>query len=481
MGLRMGDGECVSNVSGQPEQLKVGAEPSLGKFCTGNTVCINKTSSAELSEAINSMYQWYRRSQICYAYLEDFDGPSTYNPKLKVGFGNSRWWSRGWTLQELIAPNVVEFYDCNWKELGTKSSQCEEISKITGINIRVLQGEPPSACNVAERMTWAASRETTQLEDRAYSLMGIFGVNMPMLYDEGGRAFIRLQEEIMKVCEDYTLFAWLPRWENASSFTRGLLAESPSDFREPNYSDFLPSASGLIGQWAERTNRSIEHHPPSLTSGGLRIGLLLAQRYPSRHYLACLTSLRQLPPTLVCLSLRQVPHAPHLYERAFPDGFLYVQLDDETALRNKAYEFEYSTIYVARSSPMDWRPRWLGYSGNEPRGLVIVNMDNERHSISCWSKSYRLKLGPKSLASMVKLQRQSEERFSYGSKERYGRTIMSCLDRLIVSYGGYERRRFLREIRRKANDPLSGPEAIENLENWGFWPLVTLNQPLQHC
>ncbi|KAF1810856.1 HET-domain-containing protein, partial [Eremomyces bilateralis CBS 781.70] len=174
------------------------------EYCWIDTCCIDKSSSAELSEAINSMYSWYKGSRICYAYLSDISRTGTQD----ADFGKSRWWRRGWTLQELIAPAVVEFYDVNWEELGSKSSIQEAISSLTGIGVQVLLGDNPAECTVAERMSWASKRSTTRIEDRAYSLMGLFNVHLPMLYGEGHKAFARLQEEIMKTTEDYTILAW---------------------------------------------------------------------------------------------------------------------------------------------------------------------------------------------------------------------------------------------------------------------------------
>ena len=194
------------------------------RYCWIYTCCIDKTSSAELSEAINSMYQWYKDAHICYAYLEDLHG----DPKLDnyEAFSKSRWFTRGWTLQELIAPQVVEFYDAFWVNIGTRSSLQERLTHITGINERILAGGDPLESSVAVRMSWAARRETSRLEDEAYCLLGIFGVNMPLLYGEGKRAFLRLQEEILHVDEDYTLFAWTQESQNKS-----LLASSLRDFQ----------------------------------------------------------------------------------------------------------------------------------------------------------------------------------------------------------------------------------------------------------
>ncbi|KDR68887.1 hypothetical protein GALMADRAFT_39905, partial [Galerina marginata CBS 339.88] len=172
-----------------------------------DTCCIDKTSSAELSEAINSMYRWYQKARICYVFLSDV--PSDEDPSAEGSkFSLSRWFTRGWTLQELLAPLLVVFYSSDWVEIGTRSSLREEISKITRIPCEVLMSKPLSEISIAQRMSWAAMRQTTKIEDAAYSLLGIFDVNMPTLYGEGWKAFIRLQLEIIKNSEDESLFAW---------------------------------------------------------------------------------------------------------------------------------------------------------------------------------------------------------------------------------------------------------------------------------
>lgn len=197
-----------------------------------DTCCINKASSTELSEAINSMFRWYSGSQECYAYLHDVASgfPTTCNDK---GFPESngwpRWFSRGWTLQELVAPKEVRFFDKDWSQIGNKRKDAETLSKITRIPIGVLQdgmyAEPPS---VAQIMSWAADRRTMQDEDRAYSLLGLLGVNMPMVYGEGKNAFQRLQLEIIRKSNDQTIFAWGHSRESGCSSS--FLAGDPSDF-----------------------------------------------------------------------------------------------------------------------------------------------------------------------------------------------------------------------------------------------------------
>ncbi|KAL6401311.1 Vegetative incompatibility protein HET-E-1 [Ilyonectria robusta] len=172
-----------------------------------DTCCIDKTSSAELTEAINSMYAWYRESAVCYAYISDVTGSSADDTLEK-----SAWFTRGWTLQELLAPGEVVFYSTAWERLGTRDDGAltGRIALATGIDEAVLRGNAGlGERSVAQRMSWAAGRTTTRAEDSAYSLLGLFGVNMPMLYGEGGaRAFVRLQEEIMKASDDQSLFAW---------------------------------------------------------------------------------------------------------------------------------------------------------------------------------------------------------------------------------------------------------------------------------
>ncbi|KAJ4392989.1 hypothetical protein N0V93_002193 [Gnomoniopsis smithogilvyi] len=202
-----------------------------------DTCCIDKTSSAELSEAINSMYRLYQDSKICYVYLQDAPSPAYQRDAREAKLSmlrKCRWAKRGWTLQELIAPNIVHFYSEDWTYQGQRGSSyfAEALSEVTGIEVGVLTGHVTAAeVSVANRMKWASERQTTRPEDIAYCLMGLFGVNMPLLYGEGAvRAFIRLQEQILKVTDDQSIFAWqLPHKEEARDM-HGLLADSPSYF-----------------------------------------------------------------------------------------------------------------------------------------------------------------------------------------------------------------------------------------------------------
>jgi hypothetical protein len=235
-------------------------------FAWVDTCCIYKSSSAELTEAINSMYGWYQNSAVCYAYL--FDVVST-EVSLNGDFSKSSWWTRGWTLQELLVPPHVEFYNSTWYVLGTKKSLMETISAITDIDIRALEGKNLDNFSIAQKMSWASKRITTRLEDVAYSLLGIFGVNMPMLYGEGQRAFLRLQEEILKQSDDHSLFAW----SCPDTCYRGLLAKSPSYFSE---------CSNIV-----RSSAKLSRTPYSITNMGLAVEFFMAP-WAMETYIAAL-------------------------------------------------------------------------------------------------------------------------------------------------------------------------------------------------
>ncbi|KAI0971023.1 heterokaryon incompatibility protein-domain-containing protein [Xylaria arbuscula] len=155
-----------------------------------DTNCIDKTSSAELSEAINSMYAWYRSSSICYAYLSDLQDSELDS------FRQSRWFR-------------LRFYSRDWTPIGTKKDMAPLLAKITRVDAKyLLYAQDIRSASIAQRMAAVADRTTTRPEDIAYCLLGLFSVNMPLLYGEGAMAFVRLQEEIMKVSDDHSLFYW---------------------------------------------------------------------------------------------------------------------------------------------------------------------------------------------------------------------------------------------------------------------------------
>ena len=163
------------------------------QFVWIDTCCIDKSSSAELSEAINSMYRWYKLARVCFAYLRDVVHPG--DNELEIG--HSRWFQRAWTLQELLAPRYMSFYSTGWRFFGTRETLKRVISEVTGIGEEYLSHDwnrDIYRASVAKRMSWAANREATRAEDIAYSLFGIFNVNMPLLYGEG-------QEKAFRNCK----------------------------------------------------------------------------------------------------------------------------------------------------------------------------------------------------------------------------------------------------------------------------------------
>lgn len=215
-----------------------------------DTCCIDKSSSAELSESINSMFRWYQNAGVCFAYLYDLTTVAICN----AADFHAEWFTRGWCLQELLAPKAMTFFNCDWKQLGTREELSGFISQNTSIHEDALGGDLEQF-SVAQRMSWAATRSTTRAEDMAYSLLGIFNVNMPLLYGEGGeRAFVRLQDEIMKQSPDQSIFV------HSSRGAQRLLAESPADFRD---SSSVVRSKPLVGE------------PYNLTNAGLSIELLL--------------------------------------------------------------------------------------------------------------------------------------------------------------------------------------------------------------
>jgi hypothetical protein len=166
-----------------------------------DTCCINKSDSAELQRAITSMFRWYQKSSRCYVYLSDV-AIYTQDGRLRhldweSAFRNSRWFTRGWTLQELIAPTTVEFYSRDRIRLGDKHTLEHHIARITGIAKEALQGRSLSGFSIEDRLSWAEKRQTTEEEDKAYCLVGIFNVFLPVGYGEGqSNAMRRLYREI---------------------------------------------------------------------------------------------------------------------------------------------------------------------------------------------------------------------------------------------------------------------------------------------
>ncbi|KAF5363083.1 hypothetical protein D9758_012621 [Tetrapyrgos nigripes] len=269
-----------------------------------DSCCINKESSAELSEAINSMYQYYENAAVCYVYLFDVSGKlHPKNPR--SDFKRSKWFTRGWTLQELLASEVISFFDRDWTKIGTRWSLRDVISVVTTIPINVLEGRSIDEYSVAQKMSWAAHRQTTRPEDEAYCLMGIFGVSMSPIYGEGGeKAFMRLQQEIIRVSDDRSIFAWISK----QGGERGLLARSPYEFRH----------SGRVR--ASNTDAIIGNSPSSYSfnNNGLHIHLPLEtdNSYPN-VFLASLNC-QTIDDSYVSVYLRRT--TGDYYERYMPEA-----------------------------------------------------------------------------------------------------------------------------------------------------------------
>ncbi|RAK97676.1 uncharacterized protein BO80DRAFT_496056 [Aspergillus ibericus CBS 121593] len=242
---RWGDDEItfqdIPHLGDSDEKKKTQAADHF-EYAWIDTCCVNKDSSTELSEAINSM--------------------------LFLNMRDSQWFRRGWTLHELIAPSNLTFLAMDWTEIGCRKSLSSLISNITLIDESVRQGDTHlEKFSIAKRMSWASGRVTTRREDISYCLMGIFDVNMPLLYGEGEKAFIRLQEEIMKNSDDQTLFAW----ENPAislDHPSGLLAQSPMDFR--NSGNIIPFKFTKTTTPFTVTNRGIRLDLPLLRTPDAR-------------------------------------------------------------------------------------------------------------------------------------------------------------------------------------------------------------------
>ncbi|KAK7455302.1 hypothetical protein VKT23_011175 [Stygiomarasmius scandens] len=209
-----------------------------------DSCCINKESSAELSEAINSMYQYYLDSEVCYVYLSDVPQEGTSHD-LESAFRHSKWFTRGWTLQELLAPAFAVFLTQSWTELGTKWSLRHAISSITSIPPGVLEDGHVCKYSIAQRMSWAAQRKTTRPEDQAYCLMGIFDINMPPIYGEG------------------SYLVWTAAPEETEP--RGLLARSPYEFRASGGVQFNPRRTTGTDTSFSFNNNGLQIHLPLMS------------------------------------------------------------------------------------------------------------------------------------------------------------------------------------------------------------------------
>ena len=212
------------------------------------------------------MYAWYERAGICYVYLVDVSWSGDWETT-RDKFRGSAWFTRGWTLQELLAPKEVRFFDLHWRFIGHKNkssnngrSLSPDISDVTGISEADLWGFPVFQC-VAKKLSWLSRRNTTRVEDMAYCMLGLCYVNMPLLYGEGTRAFYRLQSEIIKNFDDESIFAWFCDEEGRSiSLISGLIARSPRCFAESGQFVIAPALKRK--QPYSQTNKGLAYAIP---------------------------------------------------------------------------------------------------------------------------------------------------------------------------------------------------------------------------
>lgn len=206
-----------------------------------DTICTNKHDSRELSSALNSMFNWYHNAAMCYVYIYDV----TWNEADDLNgsrqqFLQSKWFTRGWTLQELIAPKHVQFYDRDWRLIGSKQTLMDQIAEATGI-ARDHLIEDFRTASIAQKMSWLSRRTTSLIEDRAYCMLGLFGVFLDARYGRGADEFLRLQREIFISTPAGTIFdESMFAWQTDLIETSGLLAPAPSCFRDSGHVRFLP-------------------------------------------------------------------------------------------------------------------------------------------------------------------------------------------------------------------------------------------------
>ena len=300
--------QSLSHLVSQPAGRQQRGLQKVRRFCLqartrglrypwADTCCIDKRSSAELTEAINSMFNWYANAKECYIYLADVEsdrpGPvmreepdvatltnltdllrkstaaQTQNdepnlPQVPLegrkyhGFPASAWFQRGWTLQELIAPSHALFFNAHWNYLGDKLVLAARVAKITGIDVDLLLAKRKLLeYSVAQRMSGAANRVTTRPEDIAYCLLGIFDVNIPLLYGEGQNAFLRLQQAIIQSSDDESIFAWS---SIDPTYSGGLLASGPQAFSNASHVEQIQSQSGESAYSLTNKGLAIERH-----------------------------------------------------------------------------------------------------------------------------------------------------------------------------------------------------------------------------
>jgi hypothetical protein len=337
-----------------------------------DTLCIDKSSSAELSEAINSMFEWYALSVLCIAYIADYDSSdllaATHHDagdRDMSGFLESRWFTRGWTLQELIAPADLRFYDQSWRLFGSRTSFANAIETKTSIYYSILSRPPStsslenlkylkwtlSAVCIAAKMGWVAERQTTRSEDIAYCMLGLFDVNMPLLYGEGSvNAFVRLQEDIIQRSFDPTILCW-QYFEGDELVQHGrwnfVLAPSPGNFVASERVELLSNETRYLSAYGAVHPDGLAFEATLYPVDDADIGRLRAKSMPPGScYLAVLKcgmggDYTRRPSLLLWKPFQgriaKGDHNPSRYFRAHPSWFV-------VAMGAEYLEIEFGTV-----------------------------------------------------------------------------------------------------------------------------------------
>jgi hypothetical protein len=340
-----------------------------------DTCCIDKSSSAELTEAINSMFRWYKDATVCFAFLTDVNATAesaqfVLNGSTSFSLGTeneepmwqalkrSRYFTRGWTLQELIAPKDVEFFNADYAFISTKQKIARLLASITGIHPTFLTGTAQiGEASVAARMSWAAGRTTSRMEDIAYSLLGIFDVNMPLIYGEGHKAFFRLQNAIMQSSDDETIFAWDCNVVNP--YTQGLLARTPAQFKDSQDCIDIQRMSSAREKGFELTNTGVRYWYP-MNWTGYRYTAAYRMLFARAGQYEPAPAIRQMPVRQIPLACMDVARGEYLMLHVVRDGNRWRRIG-VTGYRRNTIEvlgnkiatllFPYWRIYIDAADP----------------------------------------------------------------------------------------------------------------------------------
>ncbi|KAI5986761.1 hypothetical protein F5J12DRAFT_868177 [Pisolithus orientalis] len=326
-----------------------------------DTCCADANSITAFDEALNSSYAWFNQAAVCFVYLHDVE--SRERPEQESStFRRSKWFSRAWTLQELLAPGNVFFFAKDWKEIGTKAGLASVISSVTGIHTDALMHpERVPHFSVATRMSWAKGRKSSKPEDRVYALMGLFGVNLPIVYGQGEtETFMKLQHEIIKKSDDQSILAWRFFTRAPSPRTSSFLADSPDYFADCGDVHRIPSDQLL--------EYCIKHSHPTanprsgflLTCRGLQATLPVRSRRPGvlDALLACARgpgvwngskyAVNLDDAEVICIRLRKPTPGVHPYERMDEHSLEAINIRD-------AHDFVLQDVQLSASQRLPTR------------------------------------------------------------------------------------------------------------------------------